>query len=270
MIWKTVLKEPLLHFLVLAGLFFVADFVYSSRQKEQIIVGQQTVDYLIKQREDLELRELSPEEKTQTIAAFIDDEILYNEAYKQGLDRRDTRMRRNLIRKMRGLLMGDVPEPTENDLIKYFDENRANYSRPPSLSLVQVFYRDPSQVPDDLLEQLQAGLDPERVGIATLNFGRKLSQYTNSQLSRVLGPAAAKAIITINDNDWHGPLDSIHGVHFVRITERHPEATVRFEDIKPYLAADLMASLSRKFVEDQLEILRSDYDIIIDLDQLKQ
>ncbi len=69
-------KEPLVHFLVLAILLFVLEHVFSSTKKEKLIVDEQTVEYLIKQREDLELRELSPEERQETIAAFVEDEIL--------------------------------------------------------------------------------------------------------------------------------------------------------------------------------------------------
>ena len=106
------LREPLLHFAVLAGLLFVIDYWASERQRDEIVVSQQTIDYLIKQREDLELRQLAAEERQDTIDQFIEDEILYAEAYKRGLDRGDSRMRRNLILKMRGLLAGEISEPT--------------------------------------------------------------------------------------------------------------------------------------------------------------
>ncbi len=101
---KRLLKEPLVHFLVLALLLFAIDYVFSSSQKERIVVDQQSIDYLIKQRADLELRELSAEEKQETIESYIDDEILLREAYKRGLNNNDSRMRRNMILKMRGLL----------------------------------------------------------------------------------------------------------------------------------------------------------------------
>jgi len=58
--------EPLVHFIALAVLLFVFEHVWSSAQKEKIIVDQQTVDFLIKQREDLELRKLTPEERRGT------------------------------------------------------------------------------------------------------------------------------------------------------------------------------------------------------------
>ena len=155
--------EPLVHFIALAALLFAFDHVWSSAQKEKIILDQQTVDFLVKQEEDLVLRKLTPNERRQLIDGFIEDEILYREAYKRGLDK-DARMRRNLILKMRGLALGDIGKPTDKELRRYFEANRAKYARPPTLSLAQVFYRDPSKVPEGLLDQLRAGRDPKTLG----------------------------------------------------------------------------------------------------------
>lgn len=267
--WSTVLKEPLLHFLVLAGLIFAADAIWSSAQKETIIVEKQTVDYLIRQREDLLLRELSEEEKNHAVESFIEDEILYNEAYERGLDQHDSRMRRNLIRKMKGLLRGEVREPTEEDLVQYFEQNRDRYTRSASLSLNQVFFPSTSHVPDNLLKQLQEGLDPNSVGEMSVKFGRSLSEYTNKELSTLLGPETAKMIVAIKDNQWHGPIESIYGVHFVRITQRLPQSRAGFDQVKSYIAGDWTVAQSRRVVDEEIRRLRADYQIIVEGGGLK-
>ena len=148
---KSFFGEPLVHFLILAGFLFALEHVWSSKQKEKIVVDQQTVEFLINQREELELRQLSTEERRQVINTFIEEEILYREAYKRGLDKGDSRMRRNLILKMRGLLMGEIQRPTETELKEYFEIHRHQYRRPATLSLEHVFFRDSSKVPKGLL-----------------------------------------------------------------------------------------------------------------------
>ena len=70
------LREPLLHFAALAALLFVVDYVFTEAAKEQIVVGKNTAEFLIQQREDLELRTLSPEERRETIEQCVEDEIL--------------------------------------------------------------------------------------------------------------------------------------------------------------------------------------------------
>ena len=164
-------REPLLHFLVLAALLFALDHVFSRAQKEKIVVGRQTVDYLVQQREDLELRELGPEERREAVEAFVEDEILYKEAYKRGLDKGDSRMRRNLIRKLRGLLIGEIEPPTEAQLTDFYQTNRERFVRQETLTLDHVFFSDAAQVPQDLLEQLRAGADHRAFGEARLGLG---------------------------------------------------------------------------------------------------
>ena len=256
--------EPLVHFLLLAALLFAFDHVWSSAQKEKVIVDQQTVDFLIKQREDLELRKLTPEERRETIAAFIEDEILYREAYKRGLDKGDTRMRRNLILKMRGLALGDIRKPTDEELKRYFKANRAKFTRPATLSLMQVFYRDPSGVPDGLLDELRAGRNPKTVGEYLNGYGRPLSRVSKRELVGMLGAEVARPIIALQDNRWHGPFKSIHGAHFVRIVERQPAQEARYEDVKSYLAGEWAISQSRAAIEKEVEAMRKGYEILVE------
>ena len=261
---KSVLKEPLLHFLLLAALLFAVDYIWSSMQKEKIVVDRQTVDFLIKQREDLELRKLSLEERRDTIESFVEDEILYSEAYRRGLDRGDSRMRRNLILKMRGLLVGEVKQPTEEELRQFFDENRERFSRPATQSLEHVFFSDSRNVPENLLERLRAGLDPSSVGQSGRNLSRSLPQLSQREIAASFGAEAARAVLAIEDDQWHGPFESPRGVHFVRVVGREPAREAHYEDVRSYLEGDWMMFKSRQAIEQEVERLRDNYDVVIE------
>jgi hypothetical protein len=254
------------HFLVLAMLLFALEYVFSSTQKDKIIVDQQTADYLIKQREDLELRKLSPTEREETILAFVEDEILYKEAYKRGLDKGDSRMRRNLILKMRGLLIGDLKQPTDDELRVYFETNREKFTQPATLTLDHVFYPDPTQVPQDILAQLRAGADHTTFGEFRLAFGPTLTRYTQRMLVGSLGADAARGMLAIEDKQWQGPLESIHGVHFVRIVDRTPESQSNYAAVKSYLEGDWLMTESRRLIEQEIARLQADYEIVIEAD----
>ena len=262
--WKKFSKEPLVHFALLAVLLFVADHLWSSLQKEKIVIDQETIDYLIKQREDLELRKLNPLEREETIDAFIEDEVLYKEAYKRGLDKGDSRMRRNLILKMRGLLTGDIELPTDEELRDYFESHREEFDIPATVSLEQIFFKDAAQVPTNLLEELRAGRDPATVGDASSRVGRSLPRMTKSNLVATLGPNAARAILDLSDERWHGPIESIHGAHFVRTVDRAPPRQASFEEVESYLKASWMMLKSRSTIEQEVDRLRSDYNVVIE------
>lgn len=266
---KVLRREPLVHFVALAALLFVLDHVWSSARKEKIVVDRQSAAFLIKQREDLSLRKLTPAERKQVIEVYIEDEILYREAYKRGLDK-DARMRRNLILKMRGLELGKVKQkPTDAELRRYFEANRARYTRPPTVFFDQVYYRDPGKAPKDLLTKLRAGLNPETVGTSVLSWSRSIKDVSARNLALVLGPRAARAILALEDGRWHGPIVSRRGAHFVRITERRPAQQARFEDVERYLRGDWALAQSRLAIEKAVAKLRANYEIIVEADKPK-
>ncbi len=254
----------MVHFLLLAGLLFALEAVFSSTQKEQIIVDGQTVEFLIKQREDLELRKLGIDERRETIDAYIEDEILYSEAYKRGLDKGDSRMRRNMILKMRGLLIGDLEQPTEDQLRAYYETSKDEFTRPATISIQQVFFSEPTKVPPDLLERLQDGFDHETVGEFQTGLGRTIRNVSQMMLVGGYGADAARTILAINDDQWHGPIDSVQGVHFIRVTARTPEYHSSFDEVKSYIEGYWMMAQSRKLIEKEIERLQDNYEIIVE------
>ena len=260
------IKEPLVQFLVLAILLFALDHILSASRKTQIIVNQQTVEYLIKQREELLLRKLSAHERKEVISAYVDDEILYSEAYKRNLDKSDSRMRRNMLLKMRGLLIGDMKEPTEKELHAYFEANREKFITPASLTLDHVFYGDIENVPQTLHEQLQTGADHRKFGEFKPGLGSSIPGLSQKLLAVSFGPDTARAILAIEDEHWHGPFESKHGIHFVRITKRTPANQAAYKGVRHYLEPHWAMEESRRIIAEEVERLRNNYEVIIDMD----
>ncbi len=261
---RRILYEPLFHFMVLALLLFLLDHFFSSTWKEKIIVNPQTYQYLIKQREAVALEKLSPEEKKATINSYIDDEILYSEAYKRGLDKGDSRMRRNLILKMRGLLTDEVERPGDTQLQQYFESRRADYAYPENWSIQQVYFSDAEKMPDDLLQKLNAGLDASSLGNSRPGIGREMPNMSQRDLSGLFGAKVTQTIMGIRDKQWHGSFESMHGIHMLRITGYEPAQQANFEHIKDYLQRDWIMLQSQKIVAQEIERLRKNYDIVIE------
>jgi hypothetical protein len=231
-------REPLVHFLILAGLLFAFEHFWSARQKERIVVDRQTADFLIQQREELELRQLAPDERREIIESWIEDEILYREAYKRGLDK-DARTRRNLILKMRGLALSDLRDPTEAELRAYFEANRERFRRAPTIVIDQVYYRDEASIPEGLLGALRDGLDHKDLGDFLASVSPSGARYSARELA---------------------------GFHFVRLVARLPEQDASYEDVASYLAQDWAMAQARRAIEEEVERVRDDYQIVFEAD----
>ncbi|MEM8766461.1 MAG: peptidylprolyl isomerase [Pseudomonadota bacterium] len=254
----------MLHFFVLAALLFALEQYFAAGQKTPIVIDQATADYLIRQREDLELRALSAEERAETIDAYVEDEILYNEAYRRGLDRGDSRMRRNMILKMRGLLTGDLAEPTEAELVSYFEANRERFRRPERLELEHLHFRDPATVPTDLAAALNGGLDATTVGDDGMQFSRRMPGMTRRLLSGTFGAEVARSVLAIEDDNWHGPFESAQGAHLFRILGRTPAMEADFQTVRQYLQGDWLMAESRRAIRNEVDGLLGDYEVRIE------
>lgn len=261
--WNVLRREPLVHFMALALLLFVAYRLLGPPQREPIVIERARVDQLVQQQADLLGRPLTDEEREALIKSAIDDEVLLREAYRRGLDR-DAVVQRHLVQKMRLILAEDVPAPTEAELKAYFAANRDRYRGPPTVTLDHVFYADPASVPDDLLAQLQNGLEFDGLGDSLYMLGNTLARSPLGELIGLMGPEVARLVFELPAGEWRGPLRSERGVHFVRVAEHHPQTVPRFEELESPLGQDWTFDQQRRATAAKLAALRHEYRIVVE------
>jgi len=255
--------EPLVHFVILAGLLFLASALWSGSAREAIDVDKATQDFLIKQRSDLLLRPLTPEEEKQVVDDFVEQEILLREAKKRGLDSSGI-VRRLMTQNMRLFLSSNLTKPTPKELRAFFKKNQKRYESPPTLTLDHVFFADPRQVPEGTLSQLREGADHSIKGDFSSSFARKISAASKGQLVRLFGPNAAREILAITDDDWHGPIASPRGSHFIRVADFNPSTLPTFEEAETWIEGEWTISRQREILDRELEAMRPNYHVIIE------
>ncbi|MBM7036744.1 peptidyl-prolyl cis-trans isomerase [Vibrio ulleungensis] len=258
-------NEPLIHFLLIGGLIFGADRLLIPEQKELIIVDKNNIDFLVKKREDMTLSTLSDQEVDALVTAYVDDEILYREAYRRGLNVGDTRMRHNMILKMRGLLVSEISVPTDEDLKTYYEQNRKKYSTPELVELQHLFFSESSRVPEGLLESLHNNPEkPTKGDLHRPTLGQTTLQRAKSELTDLFGIDAAKALAEADSNQWMGPFTSNQGIHFVRRERIIPPTAASYEDIEDYLIMDWEITEARKLIQIELANVRENYKIVVE------
>ncbi len=97
----SLLKSPTLHFILLGLVAFIAYRYFKSPDRETIRVTTQTIDALIKQKENITQNPISPDDRQSIVDRHIEDEVLLREAYKRGLNKNDYRVRNRLLNIMR-------------------------------------------------------------------------------------------------------------------------------------------------------------------------
>ena len=261
--WGALLREPLVHFLVLAALLFVAYGLLSPSGRDTIVVERASIDRAVAERAALLARPLTEAERHAAITTLIDDEVLLREAYRRGLDR-DAVVTRHLMQKMRYLLGEEQPEPSEADLRAFLEANRERYRAPPTVTLQHVFYADAAEVPADLQDQLTDGPDLDDLGNRLLTLGPRLHRYSLQDLIDLAGPEVARQVFELPVGEWQGQMSSDQGVHLVRVAERHPPEEPAFEEIEAYLRQDWLFARQEEALAEKLTELRANYRIIME------
>lgn len=262
---RTLLKEPLLHFLVLALLLFVAQLIWGQDTREVISIDAEAQRFLIQQEEDLRLRKLSDAEKTAIVERYIEDEILVREAKARGFTD-SARIRALLLQNMRYFIGGDIPAPTDNDLRSYFAENADAFASPPSIDLNHVQFRDPKTVPDDILTLLDTAENPESFGDENFRIGYILRNLDQRLLVSQFGPEIARELLAIETGDraWRGPFDAPDGSqYFLRLVRKNPARVREFDQVRDWVQTDWLSSKTRELLDESLQEMRQKYQIEI-------
>ena len=261
-IWHRIGREPLVHFLLLTALIFLAQWLFQGDQREEIVIDAATQDFLVKQESDLRLRALTDEEVDQLLEIYIEEEILFREAKKRGYTS-SSRVRRLLVQNMRFFLASEIGEPSEEDLRKYYNENPEEFVRPEARTLDNVVFVDPEAVPPGTLEKLNNGTPPGAVGDDTPYLEKKLYDMTERRIAGYFGPDSAAMVLGIDDDRWHGPIGSPRGAHFVRVSKRTPSSNISFEQAKGWLPGEWQLAEQRRLTDSALQEMRQSYRIVL-------
>ena len=264
----SVLKSPILHFILLGAIVFAAYTHLKPADRDTITVTAQTIDALIQQRESITQNPTSPEERKNLIEGHIEDEILLREAYKRGFDKNDYRVRKRILNIMRSSLSEVTPEPSLAQLRAYYQENKERFLTSPSRSFEQVYFSfagaNQPENPERFLQQLNGASDPAGLGDFSTSLGNRFSKASFQTTAATFGKPFAQVVFHLPVNQWSGPIESFRGIHYVRVTAELPPELPPFEQMESYLRTDYFMQKARQSQSDKIAALRKNYDIVVE------
>jgi hypothetical protein len=231
---KRILKEPLLHFLLLGAGLFVA---YGMLQKPvaggdsgKIVVTMGEVEHLAAGFAKTWQRPPSPQELAGLVRDRVKEEVYYREAIALGLDKDDTVIRRRLRQKME-FIADDIAarsEPSDAELTAYMQVHPDSFRVEPRFTFRQV-YLNPSKHGEHLARdatQLLAELnqDDAKADAAQLGDSLMLEHHfvaaSVGEVAREFGEVFASKLTELSTGRWQGPVESAYGIHLVCISAR--------------------------------------------------
>ncbi len=271
------LREPLIHFLLLGGLLFA---LYSFLNKDEINPEDYTihitkgdVDRLVKAYQ----KNWNSLPDSITLAAIIDDEvkteILYREALRMNLDHNDEIIRRRLKQKYEFLVkdLVSLGQISEEDLQVFYRKHPKLYQYPRTISFSQIYFspdkrNTPQQDAMALYTQLQQGgqaVSLEQKG-DDFHLPTQFIKKDKDQIRQEFGKQFADALFQLSKQGWGTPIESGYGYHLIRIDTILPSQPIAFEQIKEKVTQDWQQQQQVRYNERLLENLKSQYSVRIE------
>ena len=202
------------------------------------------------------------------IEGAVDEEILYREAQRLGLDRGDAIVRRRLAQKLTFMLedAGDRAAPTADEVAEHYARNAERYRRPRRTTFDHVFLSadrrtDPAGDAATLLGGIGAGDDGwKRLGDPFM-LARTYADRTDPEIAGLFGTGFADAVSALPAGGWNGPIASTYGMHLVRVRDRRPARAPRLEELRDRVVADLRGERRRDHRRAAYRALRDDYAV---------
>jgi len=249
---RSLLREPLVHFLLFGAALFLLDArlrpVAAPGASMDIVVSEARVRNLAQNFRRTWQRPPTQSELDGLVQDFVREEVFYREALALGLDKDDTIIRRRLRQKMEFIAdeAAALAKPTDQQLADYLAANADKFRVESRATFTQTFV-DPNRRGGDSLRLLEPRYD----------------NVSQSEVARLFGAGFATALFDQRSVPWSGSIQSGYGMHLVRIDAMTPGGVATLEDVRPLVERE-WANDRRKEASDAFYTgLRDKYKVTI-------
>jgi peptidyl-prolyl cis-trans isomerase C len=276
---KRLLREPLVHFLLIgAVLFGLYDVTQSGRfttaSSKEIRLSLDEIAQLTLLYQSQWRRPPTPQELARMVENKVQQEILYREALAMGLDKDDEIVKRRMAQKMQ-FLAEDVAaarEPTTAELRSWFEQNSAKFAQPPRLSFRHLYFapdrRGPRARIDAELALAKLEGQPVDAKIAgsladPFMFQEYYRDRAPDYLGKEFGPQFALAVAKLPPSSWQGPIESGFGWHLVFVDTVIPGRVPAFEEVEPDVRTAWLGEQKALAWEKAYKEMRANYTVLL-------
>lgn len=276
------LREPLLHFLVLgAALFGLYAYLNNDEaaavsDERQIVVTEGKIEHLAALFSRTWQRPATRQELEGLVNDYIREEAAYREGTAMGLDQNDTIIRRRIRQKL-DFVVDDLAsqlQPSDEDLQKYSEEHPEKFRVDSRLTFRQVFF-DPEKNADDLSETVSdmvvrlredPTVDAPQLGDRTL-LEFRYETVSEREVASLFGKEFAKRLIELKPGIWAGPIESAYGVHVAIVDEMTPGTLPALSEIRGIVSREWEHARRKELTDKYYDGLIDKYEVVIEWPQ---
>jgi hypothetical protein len=271
------LREPLLHFLLLGAVIF-AVFSLVSRHKAdkpgQIVVSQGTLENIATGFTRTWQRPPTKEELQGLVRDYIREEAAYREALIMGLDRDDAIVRRRLRQKLEFISddLASHAEPSDADLEVFLKGHPGLFKVEPVFTFRQIYLnpqlhganlqRDESRVLAELRSRGRSA------SLSSLGDPFLLEQsFENVSLAEVkqtFGEQFASGLSVLSTGQWEGPISSGYGAHLVFLSQRREGRVPTLAEVHDQVRGEWLNAKRTEAIEKFYDALLRHYAVKVE------
>ena len=259
---RSFLREPLVHFLLLGAMLLGLDAVCSRYRKPVVTITPAALKAQAEVAAQRLGRPLTTQERDKLAREMLQEEILFREAQQRGL-MDDNRVRGTLVAMMRSALKPVAAPATEEELKALSAQlPRETSILPEQISFDHVSFPSSTEILPDILDKLKHGADPKSFG-ESVRLANPLPPTYRPQVEHLFGVPFAEEVFKAPLNEWCGPIRSMRGVHFVRVTSRQAEQPLPLEQLRPVLEFHRMQRQEAETVGREVDKLKANYRLVM-------
>jgi hypothetical protein len=272
---RRLLREPLLHFLGLGALLFIA-YGWLHRglgdERKEIVVSRGQLASLQAQFQRVWERPPTQVEMNGLIEHWVHEQVLYREGLALGLDRDDPVVLRRIAQKVEFLADGMIPTaPTSAEMQAWLVKNQAKYLVEPNYTLRQIYF-DPShhreRLNDDVATARRELLGGKSVSGDSTMLPQNLKSVSEAEVVRIFGTEFAEQLLALKVGEWSVPIPSGFGVHLVELLARDARRPAKLEEVRAAVERDLIHARTEQANAAFYEKLRAGYTVRIEAAEL--
>ncbi len=277
---RRVLREPLVHFLLIGAVLFG---LYGLAPPGQRTAAAPSKEIRLSDGEIAQLTQLfqsqwrrlpTPQELQRMVENKVQQEILYREALAMGLDRDDEIVKRRMAQKMQFLAedLAAAREPTTDELRSWFEKNSARFAQPSRLSFRHLYFapdRRGARARDDAQQALAklAGQPVDTPIASSLADPFMFQDYYRDRapdfLGKEFGPPFALAVAQLAPGSWQGPIESGFGWHLVFVDTVIPGRIPAFEEVEANVRSTWLGEQKALAWETSYKQMRASYTVLL-------
>tara|TARA_Y100000816_G_C26026060_1_gene536966 strand:- start:354 stop:1148 length:795 start_codon:yes stop_codon:yes gene_type:complete len=258
------LKYKVSIFFIIGFTLYLIDVALNNYDDKEIYISDQEIISLVTAWKSKVGRNPNDDEITRIINNLVEEEILYREALKLGLDKEDRIIKRRLAQKISFLKQESIPEsPSNQDLIEYFNKNNDKYFIDPTYTFSHYFFSSEnisneraSKAYSDLLNNIDINSDP-------FFLGKNFVDLSVKKIEREFGKDFSTNFVNVELNKWVGPIKSPFGHHIIYVTNYTEGYLPDITNVLKQVEVDFLQDQRDKAIENYLNKIRSEYKIYI-------